>query len=55
LKINDLEIIESYEVRGKRRFRIYSKKAGVIVNVEAKSEDEALHKAIDMLKSIGII
>ena len=51
----NLEVLESYESGGRKRFRVLYRSEWIIVNVEAEDEEEAKSKAIEILKDMGII
>jgi hypothetical protein len=50
----ELEVVETYELLGEKRYRIRVKGTIVYVNVAANSEEEAKKKAIEMLKSMEL-
>ncbi len=50
----ELEIIETYELLGEKRYRIRVKGTIVYINVAANDEEEAKKKAIEMLKSMEL-
>ena len=50
----ELEIVETYELLGEKRYRIRVKGTIVYINVAANDEEEAKKKAIEMLKSMEL-
>jgi len=51
----DFELVETYLLDGRRRFRLRVADTNIIVNVEAESEDEALEKAVKLLERTGVL
>ncbi|MET1129240.1 MAG: hypothetical protein ABWW70_07985 [Thermoproteota archaeon] len=50
----ELELVETYEVLGERRFRFRLKGTNVYVNVTASNEKEAIERARDYLRRLRI-
>jgi len=50
----DLEILESYVFLGQSRYRVRLKGTNILFNVNAISDDEALEKALEMARKIGL-
>lgn len=50
----ELEVVETYELLGEKRYRIRVKGTIIYVNVAANSEEEAKKKAVEMLKSMEL-
>ncbi|ADV65511.1 hypothetical protein [Desulfurococcus mucosus] len=50
----DLVIVEKYGSLGTQRYRICVKGTNILVNVEAYSDEEALHRALEILGEIGL-
>ena len=51
----ELEVVETYLLDGRRRFRLRVKGTRIIVNVEAESEDEAVRKALGVLEKSRLV
>jgi hypothetical protein len=49
-----LELVEKYELLGERRFRFRIKGTNLYINVSAENEDEALKKAMQMVKELEL-
>ncbi len=50
----DLEILERYVFLGQPRYRVRLKETNILFNVNAISDDEALEKALEMARKIGL-
>ncbi len=50
----DLEILERYVFLGQSRYRVRLKETNILFNVNAISDDEALEKALEMARKIGL-
>ncbi len=50
----ELEFIEEYMIEGRKRFRFKVKNTNVVINVSAKTIEEAKQKAQNMLKILKI-
>lgn len=50
----ELEVVETYELLGEKRYRVRVKGTIIYVNVAANSEDEAKMKAVEILKSMEL-
>lgn len=50
---NRLEIVEKYVFSGINRFKLRDSKTGVLISVAARSEEEALNKAVEILERIS--
>ncbi len=50
----DLRIIEKYVFLGQMRYRIQVLGTNVVLNVAADDDEEAIRKALDMAKKIGL-
>ncbi|MCY0868751.1 MAG: hypothetical protein OWQ48_05955 [Desulfurococcus sp.] len=50
----DLVIIEKYMLLNEQRYRICVKGTNITVNVEASSEEEALSKALEILRNVKL-
>ncbi|BAN90767.1 hypothetical protein [Aeropyrum camini] len=48
----EFEILESYVLFGERRFRVRERGSGIVFNVAASNDEEALNKAREMFKRI---
>lgn len=48
----EFELVEEYEVDGRRRFRLYYKPKRIILNVEARDREEAERRAEKIVKDI---
>jgi len=51
----EFEVVETYLLDGRRRFRLRVPNTNIIVNVEAESEEEAAEKATRLLERSGIL
>jgi len=51
----ELEIVEEYEIEGRKRFRIRVKGTNIILNVTASSPNEAAEKAAEIANNLGLI
>jgi len=49
------EVVETYLLDGRRRFRLRLEGTNIIVNVEADDEEEAARKAAALLEKSGIL
>ncbi|BEP16963.1 hypothetical protein PYJP_03150 [Pyrofollis japonicus] len=49
-----LELVEKYELLGEKRFRFRIKGTSLYINVSAENEDEALKKAMQMVKELEL-
>ncbi|MCX8184921.1 MAG: hypothetical protein RMI56_00090 [Sulfolobales archaeon] len=54
-KTIELDLIEEYVYRGESRFRFKVRGTNLIVNVRAGDVNEAIEKAIEVLKRVGYI
>ncbi len=50
----ELEFIEEYELLGEKRFRFQVKGTSIVINVAAKTREEAERKAYELAKSVGV-
>jgi len=50
-----LELIEEYVIMGEHRFKLRLRGTNIVFNVSANSLDEAVSKAINMIKGLKII
>ncbi|WP_207387634.1 hypothetical protein [Aeropyrum pernix] len=48
----EFEVLESYVLFGERRFRVREKGSGIVFNVAASTEEEALEKAREMFSRV---
>lgn len=46
----EFEVVETYMLDGRRRFRLRVKGTRIIVNVEAEDEEEAARRALSVLE-----
>ena len=51
----EFEVVETYLLDGRRRFRLRVKGTRIIVNVEAEDEEEAVRKAISVLEKSRLV
>ncbi len=49
-----VEIVEKYELLGERRYRVRVKGTNFYLNVKASNEDEALRKALELIKVLKL-
>jgi len=50
----DLEILERYTFLGQSRYRVRLKRTNIVFNINAINDEEAIEKALDMIKKIGL-
>jgi len=50
-----LELIEEYIIMGEHRFKLRLRGTNIVFNVSANSLEEAVSKAINMIKGLKII
>ena len=50
----ELEILERYVFLGQSRYRVRLKKTNIVFNVNAISDEEALEKALEIARKIGL-
>lgn len=51
----EFEIVETYLLDGRRRFRLRVKGTRIVVNVEAEDEEEAVRKALGVLEKSRLV
>jgi len=51
----EFEVVETYLLEGRRRFRLRVKGTNIIVNVEAEDEEEAARRAMRVLEKSRIL
>lgn len=51
---NDLQVLETYELHGDKRYRVCVKGTNIVVNVSATNDSEALEKALAILQQAGL-
>ncbi|GEM_PF-517833 len=50
----DLEILERYTFLGQSRYRVRLRRTNIVFNINAINDEEAIEKALDMIKKIGL-
>ena len=50
----ELELIETYELVGEKRYRFRIKGTKIVVNVAAENESEAVEKALKLIKDLEL-
>lgn len=51
---SDLRVVDEYESFGERRYRICIKGTNIFINVNSTNVEEALEKAIEILRQTGL-
>ncbi len=50
----ELKVMEVYELFGEKRYRICIEGTNIVLNIGASSEEEALNKALEIMKLVNL-